>query len=397
MKEFKFTPGVDKGPLIDIIPPPVFTHQSLPFNYFYQQNPYVRHTEDGHTFNATAVKHVGHFVGADDPTPMAPQLQPDMSDPRMVEAMADLEAAFAERPIWTRRALINHLRKGGRMRTWNELKLYLNYAAYQFKGGPWRDSVMPYGFDPRIDPQYRIYQTVMFKLVNKSWQTTAMADHEVWYSIHGDRDDPENEFEPDFSNSHLFDGETYHLDGKVWQLCDIVDPLLKGLLARASIRPERDPISGWYHGGTWAQLKAIMKTKLLAIRFGRRVYDDDFVHTLTTGDKTPTRGQTTMLALPKLDLTIAERTELRGPVRNKKTISQNYAARVRTVRDESQTIESPVDPMIDPNLDPNLDPELRVADEGELFEDEPGDSDDATENEDDEEDEGEGAYEYPNF
>lgn len=275
------------------------------------------------------------------------------------------------------------------MQTWNELKLYLNYAAYQFKGGPWRDSVMPYGFDPRTDPQYRIYQTVMFKLVNKSWQTTAMADMDVWHSLHGDKDDPDNEFEPDFSKSHLFDGETYHLDGKVWQICDIVDPLLKGLADKASIRPERHPVSGWYHGGTWAQIKAIMKTKLLAIRFGRHVHDEEFALTLNTGDKTPNRaGQgTQVMHLPKLNLTIAERTELRGPARTNKRPPkrQNHSAPVRTEPDETVLDESQP-----------IDPALRVAEEGDFLEDEPGDSDDASENDEDEDEEvGEGAYEYP--
>ena len=384
MKDFKFKPGFDKGPGVDVLPPPVFTHQGLPFNYFYQQNPYVRHDEDGQTFNATAVKHVGHFIAADDPTPMAPQHAPDMTDARTVEVLADLEAAFADRPIWTRRALMNHLRQGNQIRSENELKNYLNYAAYQFKGGPWRDSVMPYGFDPRNDPQYRIYQTVMFKLQPESWQTGATADYKIWYSIHGTRDDPSSDFEPDWSKSHLFDGETYHLDGKVWQLCDIVDPLLKNLIDNASVRPERDPNSGWYHGGTWAQLKAIMKTKLIAIRFGRHLEDADFAMTLQMGDRTPNRnGQGTMaLHLPNLGLTLAEQTELRGPARgrNKWSTKPTYSDRVRhTSRGQSQAVDSEV-----PATEETILEELEGSDEGSA-------------NEEDEDEDGGRAYEYPDF
>ncbi|KAJ3503891.1 hypothetical protein NM208_g16420 [Fusarium decemcellulare] len=39
IKEFKFVPGTDTGPNVDILPPPMFTHMSLPFNYQYSQNP----------------------------------------------------------------------------------------------------------------------------------------------------------------------------------------------------------------------------------------------------------------------------------------------------------------------------------------------------------------------
>jgi len=151
---------MDLGPNVDILPPPIFTHMSLPFNYYYSQNPYVRTTEDGNTINTTAVKQVGYFISADDPAPTGPQLPPDVTDARTMEIIAQLEEAFRYRPVWTRRSLLNHL--AGKLRNWNELKKYLNYTAYQFKGGPWRDGVVPYGIDPRTpnipDPDVQIVQ-----------------------------------------------------------------------------------------------------------------------------------------------------------------------------------------------------------------------------------------------
>lgn len=309
IKQFKFTPGIDKGPNVDVLPPPVFTHMSLPFNYFYSQNPYVRVTEDGQTFNATAVKQVGHFIAAEDPAPEGPQHTPDMMDPRTVEVMADLEAAFDERPVWTRRSLMNYL--GGKLKNWSELKKYLNYAAYQFKGGPWRDCVVPYGLDPRTDPKYRIYQTVMFKILPFNPQGPG---EQAWRSLHSTSEDGGSGFQADPSESHLFDGSTYHLDGKVWQVCDITDPLLKGMLDNAAVRPTRDAISGFYHGGLWAKVKAIMKTKMIAIRFGRRLSARDFAVTMLTGDETPMRSSnsTSVMPMPNLGLTEEELKILRG-------------------------------------------------------------------------------------
>ncbi|KAK2677068.1 hypothetical protein RAB80_005808 [Fusarium oxysporum f. sp. vasinfectum] len=325
IKEFKFQPGTDKGPNVDILPPPMFTHMSLPFNYQYSQNPYVRATEDGGTVNTTAVKQVGYFIGAEDPAPAGPQLEPDMTDPRMVEIMAELEAAFEERPVWTRRSLLNHL--GGKLKNWNELKKYLNYAAYQFKGGPWRDGVVPYGIDPRTDPKYRTYQTLMFKLPKQKRAQRG----QTWKSLRKVQMGPLKEFLEELSESHVFDGDTFHTDGKVWQVCDITDPLLKELLENAAIRPEWDPSSGWYHGGLWAKVKAIMKTKLVAIQFDRHLTREDFAMTLQAGDETPIRSNqaTFHLPLPNLRLTDEELTQLRGRQPTKKNKHKGYSVRVR--------------------------------------------------------------------
>ncbi|KAK7402737.1 tau 95 subunit of transcription factor TFIIIC [Neonectria punicea] len=325
IKEFKFLPGIDTGPNVDILPPPIFTHMSLPFNYQYSQNPYVRATEDGGTFNTTAVKQVGYFIGAEDPAPEGPQIPPDLTDPRMVEIIAELEAAFEDRPVWTRRSLLNHL--GGKLKNWNELKRYLNYTAYQFKGGPWRDGVVPYGIDPRTDPKYRIYQTLMFKLPKQK----RAQNGQTWKSLRKTQIGPLKEFLEELSESHVFDGETYHTDGKVWQVCDITDPLLKELLDNAPERPTWDPSSGWFHGGLWAKVKAIMKTKLVAIQFDRRLTKEDFAMTLQAGDQTPIRTSSASLhlPLPNLRLTDEELTLLRGRQPTKKNKHKGYSVKVK--------------------------------------------------------------------
>lgn len=320
---------------MDIIPPPVLTHMSLPFNYAYTQNPYVRVTKDGTTFNATALRQVGYFIAADAPTPTGPQHPPNLTDSRVVEALDELDQAFAERPLWTRRALMNHL--GGKLRSWNELKKHLSYVAYQFKGGPWRDVVCPYGLDPRSDPKYRIYQTLMFKLRPKS--STTRDDSPPWYSLRQDEPD----FTPSEDDSHLFDGQTYFTDGKVWQVCDIIDPLLRRLLEDATARPSRDSISGWYPGGLWVKVKGIMKTKLVAIRFQRHLRDSDFSLILQAGDQTPTKANAGAAAmpLPNLDLTPEELFEFSGKRPAKKAGNRGYSVKVRDqLRPEGSLEES---------------------------------------------------------
>lgn len=329
---------------------------SLPFNYFYSQNPYVRLTEDGGTVNTTAVKQVGHFIGTEDAAPAGPQIPPDMTDPRMVEVIAQLEEAFAFRPVWTRRSLLNHL--AGKLRNWNELKKYLNYAAYQFKGGPWRDGVVPYGIDPRTDPKYRIYQTLMFKLPK---QKRARKD-QTWQSLRRAQMGRTKEFVEELSASHTFDGETYHTDGKVWQVCDITDPLLRELLDNAEVRPTWDVSSGWYHGGLWAKVKAIMKTKLVAIQFGRQLTKEDFAPTLQCGDQTPVRSTSTFLPLPNLHLTNEELTQLRGREPSKKKSKvYNVRVRPRTRRPDVDAEEQSVVTSHDANAGADVDAEAEAA------------------------------------
>jgi general transcription factor 3C polypeptide 5 (transcription factor C subunit 1) len=263
-----------------------------------------------------------------------------MTDLRTVEVIAQLEEAFQDRPVWTRRSLLNHL--GGKLRNWNELKKYLNYVAYQFKGGPWRDGVVPYGVDPRADPKYRIYQTLMFKLPKQKRAQQGQS----WRSLRKAQMGPTKEFLEELSESHIFDGETYHTDGKVWQVCDITDPLLKELFDNAAIRPTWDVSSGWYHGGLWAKTKAIMKTKLVAIQFGRRLSRTDFAATLQVGDRTPVRTTASAsyhLPLPNLDLTHEELTLLRGKEPSKKAKNKGYSVRMRDVmKSASKAPESPV-------------------------------------------------------
>lgn len=347
MKGFTLEPGIDKSKNSDVIPPPLFTHMSLPFNYFYSQNPYVRTTADGGTVNVTAVKQVGYFIGADDPTPTGPQEPPDVTDARFMEVLADLESAFEDRPIWTRRSLLNHL--GKKLDSWNELKKYLNYAAYQFKGGPWRDCVVPYGLDPRTSPKYREYQTVMFKLTkHKRPQGPAAV------RTYRRPEKVEERQAPAGSTSHIFDGETYDTDGKVWQVCDITDPLLRELLDGAAVRPTWDVSSGWFHGGLWAKVKAIMKTKLVGIRFERQLSRADFAATLQFGDMTPPRSSASgnfHLPLPNLRLTDEELTALRGRKPPKKK-SQGYNVKLHGRRAASSMVDDPASVASSPSRAP---------------------------------------------
>ncbi|KAK3297002.1 RNA polymerase III transcription factor IIIC subunit-domain-containing protein [Chaetomium fimeti] len=344
LKEFSLQPGIESGSNIDLIPPPYFTPITLPFGYNYAQNPHTKEVSPGvsdasgnmsedqeyeRVVNVTSrVPAAGYFIAHDEyPVPTAPRRQPDMSDPQVAAIITEMRLAMEERPIWTRRSMWNRLgakfaelpKNGGLVRH------CLQYAGYQFKGGPWRDALVRYGLDPRADPKYRIYQTLIFKLhktrigsVGRSWQ--AVRRKELGVSNFGKAWQDLGVGDEAMLNTHVFNGESFSTDGKVWQVCDITDPLLARLFADAEQRAECDvEISGFYHRVLWSVAKAIMKCKMVAIRFNRTLTDDDFSAALEAvrgvphdGGDGAGPGNSIGISLPDLQLTVAEYEQLRG-------------------------------------------------------------------------------------
>ncbi|RYP11770.1 hypothetical protein DL765_007612 [Monosporascus sp. GIB2] len=278
LREFRLRPGVDNSPNQEFVPPPHFTDKIISFNYNYEQNPYIRpqgRNEAGELLliNTQGRKKMsyGWFIQHDKfPVPTGPKKMHDETNESLNNLVKKVRAAMDERPIWTRRALMNQL--SDRFLE-SQLRIAIQIAGYQFKGGPWRDAIIKYGVDPRTDPRCHIYQTLSFKLaknkvgqVNMSWQTIRKGQTQAYSAKNQDRN----------PHSHLWDGESYTTDGKFWQLCDVTDPFLLNMIKQAPLRPECDlDDSGWFYKGFWSKVKLFMKAKMLAIKYGRLGSDSD--------------------------------------------------------------------------------------------------------------------------
>ncbi|KAI4867715.1 hypothetical protein F4820DRAFT_412535 [Hypoxylon rubiginosum] len=271
LREIRFAPGVAAGPGQEIIPPPHFTDKVIGFNYNYEQNPNIKvegkEGEDGRLINIQGRKKhsYGHFINHNQyPVPTKARREPTIEIPDGL--LKQLHALMEERPIWTRRAILNSV-------TGNYadsmLRIALQLVGYQFRGGPWRDAFVKYGVDPRPDPKFRIYQTLAFKLERNIVGTKKVP----WELV---RKDQVKKPKTENTESHLWDGEQYSTDGKFWQVCDITDPFVRQLIDQAPLRDDCDlNDSGWYYRGTWAKVKMIMKVKMIAIKRGRMGSDDD--------------------------------------------------------------------------------------------------------------------------
>lgn len=283
VKKFKLDPSRGVKQNVELIPPPSLTDHPLPFNWGYHQNSAIRIKTDEKTGEKILVNqsapekvntlYISHNVKT---VPQAAPKAPPQ-EPVLRSLVAELLKALDERPIWTRRAILNHI---GSVPGLYLLKPAIQYVGYQFRGGPWRDAVIKYGIDPRTDPKYRFYQTLFFKIFDE----TEKVPGQPWHDI---RSEYTRKAHQDASSrvSHIFDGKTISLDGKIWQICDVNDPLVKRIVATDAVRVTCDIDSdGWWCNGTFAKIKAVMRAKISAIRIGRELTEEEFEPTLAFPD-----------------------------------------------------------------------------------------------------------------
>ncbi|RKF56549.1 General transcription factor 3C polypeptide 5 [Erysiphe neolycopersici] len=295
---FNFSKGVVKND--EIVPPPTLTSHPLPFNWQWHQNGNIFEEKIGDKNilvnrskpRKTDVPYLAHDV---DEIPNGPPFELQ-DDPGVEELVKELHIVLDERPIWTRRSLTNRLRDSSYLFL---LRAAIQFVAYQFKGGPFRDAIIKYGIDPRKDPKYRKYQTFFFKLLDEEERGEGMGWHDPRTAFN--QEVPIKEKVP----SHIFDGKNLTLDGKVWQACDIRDSMLRSLIENSPYREvfdEKD--DGWFCNGAIAKIKSIMKIKLEAIRTQKRLLDEDFTSALSIPDIIPDKlSREIRPALPDIRLT----------------------------------------------------------------------------------------------
>ncbi|KAK6354735.1 tau 95 subunit of transcription factor TFIIIC [Orbilia brochopaga] len=252
LKRFRMSETISADATTEIMRPPTFTHTTYPHVYGFRQNPALKldTNADG---EAILVTSAGHKVltqtqyGKWD-IATVPQSS-GMSAPRgpraLLECIHALEELFLQRPIWTRRGLMNSIPSV----MWKNLKFAYPYVAYYWRSGPWRDTYVRFGVDPRTDKEFAKYQVAAFKL------------HMV------KRRDADSH-----ARSHIFDGERIVLDGKIWQFCDLTEPLLAELvdIRKVEARETCDPIDGWYPNNRHYKIKHVMRRKLSDIIAGRK-------------------------------------------------------------------------------------------------------------------------------
>jgi general transcription factor 3C polypeptide 5 (transcription factor C subunit 1) len=247
-------------PNSEILPPPLFSNTVIPHTYNFRQNPAVKRALiDGKTkllnFQAApkTLTPMVHISIADIPEKPTNIPSYESLDSLHKECVDNLRALFDQRPIWTRRALYNNFPK--HLQTL--VRFAMAHVAYMWRAGPWRDTCVLYGLDPRNDSKYRIYQSVFFQIETNKSRPSYPTHHNI------------NEA------SHIFDGKRLIRDGRCFQLCDVTDPLLVQIINTKSLRKSCDPTDGWYRHSTLTKIKSIMKAKIQGIAIGKPLTDAD--------------------------------------------------------------------------------------------------------------------------
>ncbi|PUU75057.1 RNA polymerase III transcription factor IIIC subunit-domain-containing protein [Tuber borchii] len=230
IKNFDIPPSRGLSDPHPILPPPAFSNTAMQHNYHYRQNPAIKKTlvagKPALLNLQAAPKTLTPMVHISAPAvPLHPpdSLRPyDLLDRANKQCVDHLRKLFAQRPIWTRRALFNHFPKNLQ----SLVRFSMVHVAYMWRAGPWRDTCVVYGLDPRADSQYRTYQAVFFQV---DTEKTAKGREKVRTGA-----------------SHIFDGKNLVRDGRCFQLCDVTDPLLKGVIDGARVRSKCDVLSPLY-------------------------------------------------------------------------------------------------------------------------------------------------------
>ncbi|EIN10874.1 hypothetical protein PUNSTDRAFT_119730 [Punctularia strigosozonata HHB-11173 SS5] len=260
-----------------LFPPPSWSRQQIPQLYNYKSNPASAvitsvndetGEEKSRLINQMRWKGLGptsiSFSDAD--IPLHPPVTAEERRAQVnLHLLKRLEHLFEKRPIWSRTALMNQFTPSEAREIHNS-KSMLPLVSYVFSGGPWRDTHVRFGYDPRKDPQARFYQRLYFRNVNHpivrpsivSRRQQRTTTEETGSGMPVDRDANRR--------SHIFDGVTLTQETAAFQLCDVEDDMLKELIeSQDELRDLPDERDGWYTTRGFEQIKIVLRHKFFSL------------------------------------------------------------------------------------------------------------------------------------
>ncbi|CBQ72936.1 conserved hypothetical protein [Sporisorium reilianum SRZ2] len=303
---------------LHMVPPAFFSRMDVPFNYNFQQTPYselrtvatpphLTHTATpfahalAHpTLPATQTQRFVNRVRLSNITPQPFRVGRDARVPTRplpdvvriehrcdARILARLRALLAERPMWSRVALKNSLSDAELKEvSGSNEKVYYALVGYSMVGGPWRDTVVRFGYDVRRERESRVYQRIFLR------GAPALREARAAPPLEGDGEDDDDEAAARSSvvplpadrtrTTHLFDGTTLHRHVGNFQLCDIHDPLIQPYIWRTNdddppasaadtpigtpwLRATWDAETGWYTRRALELIRALLAARFKAL------------------------------------------------------------------------------------------------------------------------------------
>ncbi|KAG9015025.1 tau 95 subunit of transcription factor TFIIIC [Tulasnella sp. JGI-2019a] len=314
------------------LPPfPLFSRATIPAQYNYKANVFsvvqtvtdpITGEEKQRMINKTRFKGFGTLsIAFHDPGPVPTGLTDYMavSETSVNQALLQrVRELFEKRPIWARNALFAQFSLTERREIFHS-KILIPLASYGFSDGPFRDTYIRFGYDPRKDPEARFFQRVTFRYTNPAYEGRRRAVTE------GPRpSDVPKQQQTLLEQPYIFDGKTMQQEvGPGFQLCDIHDAFLQELINDTKgLRTECDARDGWYSATAFECIKQVTRRKLFSlIDEGRIVSDAECVEIVEK-----------MQAGRKTDATKSVRPE---PAKKQKARSRNKAKGVIPAEEEA--------------------------------------------------------------
>lgn len=183
---------------------------------------------------------------------------------QLVECIRLLELKFDEKPIWLRRHLYSIIPINWR----NSFRYALAYVSYSTRMGPWKQSYIKFGVDPKSSDIYALYQTERFRVHTASKRN----DYD---DVDEDDDNQGDDLVTDpllvdkssvreLPSDFKFNGRNIPTISS-FQLCDIEDPQLMELISPENLVSELSERDGWYNPVSLCRLRLIMKYKLRSL------------------------------------------------------------------------------------------------------------------------------------
>ncbi|KAL1666102.1 RNA polymerase III transcription factor IIIC subunit-domain-containing protein [Schizophyllum commune] len=290
-----------------MFPPPLFSRQAIPLMYNLKANPssIVSTTVDEMT-GEEKKRLVNRFrwKGYGPATIMFSDANVPDKPPAVVEEarstvnqdlLARVAAQFEHRKVWTRLSLYNQF-SPAEAREIHNSKLLLPLTCYVFQDGPFRDTLVKFSYDPRKDINGRFFQRFYFRNANhpivrpsvtarRADRSTSIArldaeadafERQNSLTINGQGPHAQGSQAFNARRSHIFDGKTLAKETAAFQLCDIEDPMLKGMIEDAEeLREVCDDRDGWYTTHALERIKMVLRHKFFSLLEGHVASDEE--------------------------------------------------------------------------------------------------------------------------
>ncbi|KAN0126608.1 RNA polymerase III transcription factor (TF)IIIC subunit domain containing protein [Russula decolorans] len=261
-----------------LFPPPIFSRQGISQNYNFKANPMSTVTtvvdektgeEKERLINKGRWKGFGptSITFSEKAVPTKPPSNVEEVRNQYDQSLVQqLEEHFRIRPIWTRTALLNQFTPAQAREIQNS-KVLLPLTCYVFGDGPWRDTMVRFGYDPRQDPQARFYQKLYFRNLNHPiGRVSVVSRRRDGRTSIAPTNHSSSEQARDDRRSHIFDGVTLSSDTAAFQLCDITDPMLRGMIDdEENIRESCNERDGWFTSRALERIKTVLRHKFFAL------------------------------------------------------------------------------------------------------------------------------------